>query len=146
MTTKMVAVKKAQKSVSKEGNTKNALKQKVLLPTLKEQQRYVVYSVVLSKNDSSKASILSRDFSNVHNDILSQCNSTLGIFDGAKAGLQSVKFNPSKLKGILRVDSKYVDKLKICFGLIKSINGIETIVDCVYVSGMVNKAVERMDA
>jgi len=143
---KMVTIRKTSKSVSKEGNVKNPLKQKVLLPTLKEQQRYAVYSIVLSGNDPSKALALSKDFLNVHNEILSQCNSIMGMFEGAKAGLSSVKFNPSRLTGILRVDSKYVDKLKVCFGMIRSIKGIDVIVDCMYVSGMVNKAVEKMDA
>jgi len=142
----MVAARKAQKSVSKDNNTaKSSARQKVLLPTLKEQQRYVVYKILPAKADSAKVSILSKDFLNTHNYILSQCASNLGIFDGAKAGLSSVKFNPQKLSGILRVDSKYVDKLKVCFGLIKNINGVDLIVDCAYVSGMVNKAVERMD-
>ena len=70
----------------------------------------------------------------------------LGIFDGAKAGLLSAKYNAEKNSGIIRVDSKYVDKLMICLGLIKSVNDQELIVDSVFVSGMMNKAIEKMDA
>jgi RNase P/RNase MRP subunit POP5 len=113
-------------------------RQKLLLPTLKEQQRYVVYRIVTAKT--------LKNFGDVHNNILMQCNGMLGIFDGAKAGLLSAKYNAEKNSGIIRVDSKYVDKLKICLGLIKSVNDQELIVDSVFVSGMMNKAIEKMDA
>jgi RNase P/RNase MRP subunit POP5 len=111
-------------------------KQKVLLPTLKEQQRYVVYKI-LSQDALA-------DFGKVHNNILSQCNSMLGIFDGGKAGLMSAKYNAERLSGILRVNNKYVDKLKVCLGLIKAIDGKTVTVDCIYVSGMLNKAAEKI--
>jgi len=115
----------------------NTTKQKILLPTLKEQQRYVVYKVV-SDN-------VFKDFNLVHNNILNQCNAMLGIFEGAKAGLMSAKYNAQKCTGIIRVNNKYVDKLKICLGLIKNIDNKELIVDCVFVSGMLNKAVDKMN-
>jgi len=118
--------------------TLNANKQKILLPTLKEQQRYIVYKVITKS--------LLKNFDNVHNNILSQCNTMLGIFDGGKAGLMSAKYNAVKMTGIIRVNNKYVDKLKVCLGLIKTVNGQELIVDCIYVSGMLNKAVDKMDA
>jgi RNase P/RNase MRP subunit POP5 len=121
-------------------NTKQNMnvKQKILLPTLKEQQRYIVYRIITKKS--------LKNFDAVHNNILLQCNNMLGIFDGGKAGLMSAKYNPEKLSGVIRVNNKYVDKLKVCFGLIKNINGEDAIVDCVYVSGMLHKAVEKMDA
>jgi RNase P/RNase MRP subunit POP5 len=67
------------------------------------------------------------------------------VFDGGKAGLMSVKYNPEKLTGIIRVSNKYVDKLKVCLGLIKNINNQNITLDCIYVSGMLNKAAEKMD-
>ena len=133
-------VKNSSVKDSKHTATKSATKQRVLLPTLKEQQRYLVYKV-LPKNDS----VVIKDFSAVHNNILSQCNTLLGIFDGGKAGLMSVKYNPAKLTGIIRVNNKYVDKLKVCLGLIKNVNNQDITVDCIYVSGMLNKAAEKMD-
>ena len=119
-----------------------ANRQKLLLPTLKEQQRYLVYKVITDKSLGN--------FADVHDNIILQSNSMLGIFDGAKAGLISAKFNPQKMTGIIRIGNKYVDKLKICFGLIKNIKinnqNVDVIVDCVYVSGMINKAIDRMNA
>jgi RNase P/RNase MRP subunit POP5 len=133
-------------------------KQKVLLPTLREQQRYAVYKLTF---DDAKISSKTLDFNAVHNNIILQCNNMLGVFDGGKAGLMSAKYNPEKMKGIIRVNNVYVDKLKVCFGLIKTvnvlnnvpnivninnINNTKVIVDCVYVSGMLNKAIEKMDS
>jgi len=117
-------------------------KQKVLLPTLKEQQRYVVYRLIIKnllKNSNAA------NFGNFHNNVILQCNSMLGIFDGGKAGLMSVKYNADKMSGIIRVTNTYVDKLKVCLGLITLVNGQEVNIDCVYVSGMLHKAVDKMN-
>jgi len=125
------------KNNSKKVSVVKVNKQKVLLPTLKERQRYIVYKVL------SKGGL--KDFGNLHNNIILQCTSLLGIFDGAKAGVMSAKYNPEKFTGIIRVNNKYVDKLKVCLGLIKKINNQEVTIDCIYVSGMLNKAAEKMD-
>ncbi|MGV8141985.1 MAG: Rpp14/Pop5 family protein [Candidatus Woesearchaeota archaeon] len=130
------------------GNTlDNKPKQKVLLPTLKDQQRYVVYRIL--KTLPMSQVMFSKDFGILHNEIISKCNNTLGIFDGGNAGLMGVKYNADKMSGVIRVDNKYVDKLKVCFGLIKELKeftGQSITVDCVYVSGMLNKAVDKMNA
>jgi RNase P/RNase MRP subunit POP5 len=131
-------------------NTKNSLKsgdnkfkQKVLLPTLKEKQRYMVYKL-MPPNMSKDSREFGNDFGIFHNDILLQCNNMLGIFDGGKAGLMSVKYDAESMTGIIRVNNKYVDKLKVCLGLIRETNGRPATVDCIYVSGMLNKAVDMM--
>jgi RNase P/RNase MRP subunit POP5 len=117
-----------------------AKKQKVLLPTLKEQQRYIVYQVM------SKSAL--GDFKSVHDYILSESNKYLGIFDGAKAGLIGVKFNANTKKGVIRVNNNYTDKLKVCLGLIhgsSSAGSVDINVDCILVSGMLNKAESKMN-
>jgi RNase P/RNase MRP subunit POP5 len=133
-------------------------KQKVLLPTLKEQQRYVVYRIIFvpksvafdtnKLNDKliNNAPDKLTDFSLVHNNILIQCNNMLGIFDGAKAGIMSAKYNQETTSGIIRINNDYVDKLKLCLGLIKEINSRKVLVNCIYVSGMLNKAINKMNA
>jgi RNase P/RNase MRP subunit POP5 len=136
---KPVSTKSSVAKSSKQ-NTKQISKQKVLLPTLKEQQRYLVYKII-TKNSSTSF----KDFGNIHNNILLQCNTLMGIFDGGKAGLMGAKYNSEKLTGIIRVNNKYVDKLKVCLGLIKNINTQDITIDCIYVSGMLNKAAEKMD-
>lgn len=120
-------------------------KQKVLLPTLREQQRYLVYKVIFSSNSLNSLGVPNISFDKIHNDILLQCNNLLGVFDGGLAGIMSAKFNPEKLSGIIRVNNKYVDKLKVCLGMIKNSNGKNITVDSVYVSGMLNKAIDKMD-
>ena len=127
-----------------------ANKQKVLSPTLKENQRYVVYRLipkdVLGKDVSGDAARSKfGNFAKIHDYIITQCNLTLGVFDGADAGLMGVKYNPQNLCGVIRINSKSLDKLKVCLGMIKSIENINVIVDCKYVSGMLNKAVDEMN-
>ena len=132
-------------------NTKDNVpkaRQKVLLPTLKEQQRYVVYRIVFPNN------FYTSDFKYCHDQIIAKCNSSLGLFDGAKAGLMSAKFSEKNKKGIIRVENKYVAKLKICLGLIKildlKIDGknvqINVIIDSEYTTGLLNKAEDKMNA
>ena len=133
ISTKMVGTKNNSKKVS----VAKVHKQKVLLPTLKERQRYVVYRV-LSKDGL-------RDFGGIHNNIILQCNMLLGIFDGGKAGVMGAKYNAEKFTGVIRVNNKYVDKLKVCLGLIKKANNQEVTIDCINVSGMLNKATDKMD-
>jgi RNase P/RNase MRP subunit POP5 len=130
---------------------KNAVKrasQKVLLPTLKEQQRYIVYAVLLSSKDGMN--FANATFAEIHNQIIARCSVLLGVFDGAKAGLMSAKYNEKTSRGIIRVDNKYVDKLKVCLGLIKEISfadkKISLTIDCVYVSGLLNKAEDIMNS
>ena len=102
-------------------------KQKTLLPTLKEKQRYVVYNIMGDSHSSQEL-------------LLQEFNSLLGVFDRAKAGLMGISYDPASKRGIVRVDSKYVEKLKLCMGLITSLSGKPIIIDCIYVSGMLNKA------
>ena len=114
-------------------------KQKTLIPSLKENQRYVVYSI-----DSMGASI---SFDNqTHNYIATQCINMLGIFESAKAGVMTAKNKDNK--GILRVNSRYLDKLKICLGLIKNLKTktgeVPVAVESIYVSGMLNKAEDML--
>ena len=131
------------------GSTKNkknvlqvkTIKQKVLLPTLKEHQRYVVYRIMVKDLPNA---FNNANFSAIHNDIVSKCNGMLGIFDGGRAGLIGTKYNAEKMIGIIRVNNKYVDKLKVCLGLINEVGGHKANVECIYVSGMLNKAVDRM--
>jgi RNase P/RNase MRP subunit POP5 len=131
---------------SNKSHTQNYVKQKILLPTLKERQRYLVYQA-LFKNDADNK-LLTQEFKFINDDIIRQCSFLLGVFDGAAAGIMGVKFNNQKLRGIIRVDNKYVDKLKICLGLIKTVkihtNDQPIIIDTISVSGILNKAEEKI--
>jgi RNase P/RNase MRP subunit POP5 len=132
-------------------NAENSQKQKILMPSLKENQRYIVYSVDVSESRENSATSKNSEInetnldSQAHTNITNQCINLLGVFESAKAGVMTVKNN--KNKGILRVNSRYLDKLKICLGLIKVLKSkgkdIPARVECIYVSGMLGKA-EKM--
>lgn len=116
-------------AIYQKNNMIDSKKQKTLLPTLKESQRYVVYNVKITET-----------LPRLNEYIIKECNSLLGVFDAAKAGIMNVKYDEKTRKGILRVENKYLDKLKVCFGMITNIQDKKVNIDCVHVSGMLNKA------
>jgi RNase P/RNase MRP subunit POP5 len=144
------------------------IKQKILMPTLKERQRYLVYKVIFAgdvlANHLATSDVVS-DFRKIHESIIDQCIALMGIFDSAAAGIIGVSFNPRTQKGIIRVNNKYVDKLKVCLGMIRqsdvkntavntpvntSVNsrnnvGMVFTVDCCLISGMIHNAQDFMD-
>jgi len=110
-------------------------KQKTLLPTLKESQRYLVYNIKIFGN---------AQISRLNEQIITECNSLLGVFDAGKAGIMNVKYDDTTKRGIIRVENKYVDKIKVCLGMITTIQDKKLNIDCIYVSGMINKAEDAM--
>ena len=110
-------------------------KQKTLLPTLKESQRYLVYNIKIFGN---------AQISRLNEQIITECNSLLGVFDAGKAGIMNVKYDDTTKRGIIRVENKYVEKIKVCLGMITTIQDKKLNIDCIYVSGMINKAEDAM--
>lgn len=132
------------------GNWETMIKktrQKTLLPTLKERQRYLVYKIIYDKKIYADKSEYLKDknvgFANsksVNNFIVRECQNLLGIFDGSKAGLMPVDYNEKKNIGIIRLNNRYVDKVRVCLGMITKINNIDITIETIYVTGMINKA------
>jgi len=98
---------------------------KTILPTLKEKNRYLVYEI----NNNKKCTI---------NEIRGELNTAmlrfLGEFEYAKANiliLDDFKEN----RGIIKVNSKYVDKVRVALMLIKNF-----IAETIGVSGTLKKA------
>lgn len=114
----------------------NNVRQKILLPTLKERQRYLVYSVKYGVQLNGNVGKVPR----INELLVKECVFLMGIFDGAKAGLMNVKYDEDSKKGIIRVENTYVNKLKVCLGMINKINNENVNINCIYVSGMLNKA------
>ncbi len=116
-------------------------KQKVLLPTLKERQRYIVFECITAHTPVH--------FKDVYDDILMQVQSMLGIFDGAAAGLAPVKYHDAKMRGIIRVTHTSVDKVKTCLGLIHAAGPagrtVPVTIKTIAVSGIAQRAKEKMD-
>lgn len=122
-------------AIYQKDNMIDTKKQKTLLPTLKESQRYLVYAIKTSGDPVP---------SRVNEYIIKECNTLLGVFDAGKAGIMNVKYDEKTKRGILRIENKYVDKIKVCLGMITSIQDKKINIDCIYVSGMLNKADSMM--
>lgn len=99
-----------------------------LLPSLKEKKRYLVYEASGPVD---------------HKIIVDQCNEFLGIFEAAKAGLQPITHEGNR--GIIRVTTKYVDKLKTCLMLIKEQQKKPVRLHTMYVSGLLRKAKQKLN-
>ncbi len=107
-----------------------AIKIKPLLPTLKENKRYLIYEIISSKKikiDLSKA-------------VIQEINKTFGLFDSADAGIQNVEYDINKQKGVIRVATKYLDKLRTSLALVQELNDEDVTLNTVGVSGILKKA------
>ena len=95
-----------------------------MLPSLKERNRYLVFEVKEKKKDIKK-------------DIWKGCLDFLGEFGCGEAGLWFLndKWDEKKRKGILKVNNKYVEKVRFAL----SLNNIHTI----GVSGTLKKAEKK---
>lgn len=107
---------------------------KPVLPSLREKKRYLTFEIL------SKSKI--KDFSQVSGAIWNDLLSFIGELGAAKAGIiiMQDKYNANNQKGIIRVNHKYVDKLRASLSLVKQIDGKEVIIRSLTVSGMLNKA------
>jgi len=111
-----------------------ATKSKPLLPTLKENKRYLVFKIISKTNLS--------DFSAISSELKSTCLRFLGEFGMAKASFKilSDKWNPKQQKGIIRINREALDSIKGALLMVKEIGGHEVIVQTIGVSGTLKKA------
>ncbi len=105
------------------------IKQKVLLPSLKEKKRYLVFEVISEVNLS---------FKDTKDSIISSFKELFGLEGLAKAGLNFVEYNENK--GIIRTSTKGLDMLKASFCFIRKINKQDVVLRSLGVSGMLKKA------
>lgn len=101
---------------------------KPLLPTLKEKKRYVVYELLSEQpvHGGEKA-------------VLEHLQRTLGLFDGAKAGILPLRYDEKLQTGIIRVSNASVDKVKAAILLLTKVNGLTVIARIRGVSGILDK-------
>ena len=113
---------------------------KPLPPTLREKKRYLVFEAI-SKNHilplSKAAKAIAFAYASLH-----------GQRGAASAGLiyLAKRSDENKQRGILRVDRRNVTDLKAALTLVKDIDGQETIIRSIGVSGMLKKAEDRFVA
>jgi ribonuclease P/MRP protein subunit POP5 len=107
----------------------NRIKQKALLPSLREKKRYLVFETISEANFSFK------DLKDV---IISNFKELFGLDGLAKAGLEFVEYK--KNKGIIRVSTKGLDSLKATFCFVRKVNKEDIMLRSLGVSGMLKKA------
>ena len=106
------------------------IKLKQLSPSLKEKKRYLVYEII-SEDELDK---------NPSKEIVKKLTSLLGIFDSAKAGMQSVQYDKKTQRGVLRVAHTELEKLKTTLALVNKIKDQDVLIRTVGVSGILKKA------
>jgi len=105
------------------------MKLKALLPSLREKKRYVAFEVE-SKDDIS--------FKDVKETIEVSVNKLIGDLGSASAGIQFLK-DWKNNKGILRVNTKYVDHVKASLTLVEDVNNQKIKIKSLEVSGIIDK-------
>jgi len=106
------------------------MKGKPLLPTLRTKKRYVVYETLSDETVKH---------SEVVDAIKSSYKEGFGLFGLSEAGLMDTKIFKER-RGIIKVNNKQLDKLKVSMALIKNIGKKKLIVRSVRVSGILKKA------
>ena len=103
---------------------------KPLSPTLKEKKRYLMYSVEAQKTIRPQA-------------ILKELQTILGLFESARAGMQSIKFSHNK--GVLRVSLESLPKVRAAFTLIQKVQEVPCRIRIHKITGILNKTDEFME-
>lgn len=109
------------------------MKTKPLLPSLREKKRYLAFEIISEQAIDKKSAFGS---------ILKKASETLGKIDMAKAGIAILpeKYDTEKQRGVIRVNHKYLEKLRATLCLLTKINNKDVLVRSLGASGMVNKA------
>ncbi len=107
---------------------------KPVLPSLREKKRYVVFEIISKKGINS--------FSEVSEIIWNSTKSFLGEIETAKAGIWVLaeRWNQKKQRGMIKVNNKYVDKLKTSMALVENYKKQKIILKSMGVSGIIKKA------
>ncbi|MBW3012814.1 hypothetical protein KY325_03390 [Candidatus Woesearchaeota archaeon] len=111
---------------------------KPLIPSLLPRKRYIAFEI-LSENQIG-------DFKAVNEAILASFIRLAGEHGAAQADpvLVKNKWDPSKQKGVICINHKWIDHMKASLALMKEIRSKNVIVRSLTVSGMINKACKAM--
>lgn len=103
---------------------------KALMPTLRECKRYIGFVI------ESEMQVQFKAFEDAFEASLKDLIGTLGV---AEAGAFVIKDRYGHNMGIVRVNNRFVDRVKMAFMAIRSIEGRDVAVRSVRTSGMINK-------
>jgi ribonuclease P/MRP protein subunit POP5 len=106
------------------------MKGKPLLPTLRTKKRYVVYKVISDKKYSHNTVVRAIKKSYID---------SFGRIGFGRAGFMDTRIHSAN-KGVLKINNKYLDKLRIAMGMVKDIDGNKAIIRTILVSGILKKA------
>lgn len=112
------------------------MKPKAVMPSLREKKRYMVFEILSDKKIENPGMIAES--------IRKAALELLGAIDASKAGIMFLgeKYNAEKQKGIIRVNTGYLDKLRASLVLIKKVGNSNVTIKSISASGMINKAAE----
>jgi len=103
---------------------------KPLLPTLKENPRYILFKIISRKDIKSE---------DVKREIIFECKKYLGELGISKANLKFIKYNSTDKSGIIKTNSKMLEETKMSLLLIQKLNKIKSKIEIIKVSGMIKK-------
>ncbi len=105
-------------------------KPKYLPPTLRDKHRYIAFQVIgeraFTKDEIKRA-------------IWEASLSTLGVLGSARAKPWFIKFDERSQTGIVRVDRKHVEELRLALTLATGINGSKAIFRTLGTSGTIKR-------
>jgi RNase P/RNase MRP subunit POP5 len=112
-------------------SSKHKVKPKVtrLKPSERDKERYVAYEIASKIPLGYGADKV----------LISEINALLGLFMAPKANLASMKYNPEKQRGIIRIHRKFVEYLRSCFAVTKHVGNQEVVIKTLKTSGMIDK-------
>jgi len=105
---------------------------KMLKPTKRERNRYIVYSI---ENVDG--------IENIQNKLIHKLKQNLGILNSARAGILPIEFDNKTKKGIIKVNHLMVDEVRANFVLISKLGDAEVLIKTIGVSGILKKAKEK---
>ncbi len=103
---------------------------KALLPTLKENPRYILFKLISRKDIKTD---------DVKREVLFECRKYLGELGVSKANLKFIKYNSAEKQGILKTNSKMLEETKMSLLLIQRLKNIKAKIEINKVSGMIKK-------
>lgn len=109
---------------------------KPLPPTMREKKRYLAFEIISEKDAYP-------DFKSSSKYMLDSIFSFMGESSASRAGIWMLPDKFKDGKGIIRVNNKYVNELKVALSHIQKIDNTEVIVRSLGVSGILKKAMSR---
>lgn len=110
------------------------------MPSLRERKRYLAFEII------SEAPI--EEFNEFSEAFWTKSLEFLGELGCADAGFILIheKYNKGLQRGVIRVNNKHLNKLRATLALIENIDNKKSIVRSIAVSGMLNKAAQKLTA